>query len=371
MMQKRRQRITEMFDNLVDGNLLAGQHGLIFCLSVLLLCSSIGFVFYLCGISESNIITVYVVGVLTISILTNESIYWVGSSIVAVLLFNCLYAEPRFTLLYYDPQHTIAMLLLLLAAVSVGLLAQQFRRKMEEQSEMDRKADREVLRVNLLRSIGHDLRTPLTGISGDAEILISRGEQMSEDLRLSLYENIYDNSEWLIDMVENMLFVTRIDKESGSLPINKQPELLSELVDESLRHISKKSSQHTINCDCIEDMLMVNVDAHMIMQVITNIVNNAIKHTQVGSTINITTRRQDNQAVLEVADDGPGVSGDSDRVFEMFYSTGGTENGERRGMGLGLSLGKIIIEVHGGQIYYRPNQPKGAIFGFTLPIERM
>ena len=148
-----------------------GRRGMCFSLAVLLLCSLIGYGFFRLDLAESNIITVYMLGVLLVAMLTAQWRCWVISSVLAVLLFNCLYAEPRFTLFYYDPQHTVAMLLLLLASLSVGWLSSLYRSRMAEQAALNLRAESERLRVDLLRSVGHDLRTPLTGISGEAQLL--------------------------------------------------------------------------------------------------------------------------------------------------------------------------------------------------------
>lgn len=345
-------------------------YGFGFCLGVLFFCSLVGLIFYVCDLAESAIITVYILGSLLVAVLTDKTRYWTFSSVAAVLLFNCLYAEPRFTLLYYDPRHTVTMLMLLLASLLAGGLTQTFRRRMQDKTAADVAAQSERLRADLLRSVSHDLRTPLTGISGDAQILLSKGAEMSGETRTQLYQHIYDNSEWLISMVENILFVTRLD--NANQEIGLQTELLAELVDEALQHVSKKSADHIITRQVEDEMQLVTVDANMIIRVIVNLVNNAIKHTQSGSHIIVSAFcRDEDTAVVEVADDGPGLGLAAERVFDMFYSTPGTEAGEPHGMGLGLALCKSIVKAHGGEIYCHENMPHGAVFGFTLQTEKM
>lgn len=347
-----------------------GKHyGIGYMLVVLLVCSLIGFVFYLLNLAESNIVTVYILGVLMISAQTTKMRYCFISAVLAILLFNWLYAEPRFTLFYYDPRHTVTMVLLLIMSMLVAFISQQIRRRTAEQAALAVKAESELLRLNLLRSLGHDLRTPLTSISGDAEILLTRGDVLRQDSKEELYHNIYDNAEWLTTMVENVLYVTRF--ENGTMEIDRQPIVLSDLISESLQYISKKKQEHIILLDPTEDILLVNVDPNMIVQMLVNLINNAIKHTQVGSTIWITERQEENWAVVEVADNGPGIA-NQEAIFNIFYSTASTElqPDEKRGMGLGLPLSKSIIEMHDGELYYKKNIPHGAIFGFQLPVER-
>ena len=231
-------------------------------------------------------------------------------------------------------------------------------------------AQKEQLRANLLRSISHDLRTPLTSISGNASNLLSNGEKFDADTKKQLYSDIYDDSMWLINLVENLLSVTRI--EEGRLNINLSTELLDEIITEALHHISRKKVEHKISFQASEEFILVKVDARLIMQVIINIVDNAIKYTQKDSEIVITTRKQNHRAVVCIADNGGGISDDvKPYIFDMFYSGAKGIADSRRSLGLGLSLCKSIITAHGGEIEVSDNRPHGAVFTFSLPIEEV
>ena len=185
-----------------------------------------------------------------------------------------------------------------------------------------------------------------------------------------LYMDIYDDSMWLNNLVENLLSVTKI--EEGSLNIRPQAELLDEIIAEALQHISRKKEEHEIVFRTSEDFILVKVDARLIMQVVINIVENAIKYTQNGSEIIITTERTEKEAVVRIADNGPGIPDDmKPQVFEMFYSGAKSIADSRRSLGLGLSLCKSIITAHGGSLELTDNEPHGAVFTFTLPIEEV
>jgi Osmosensitive K+ channel histidine kinase len=239
-----------------------------------------------------------------------------------------------------------------------------------EQKEADVKLKQEQLRANLLRSISHDLRTPLTSISGNAGILIGNGDKISQEHKIQIYEDIYDDSMWLINLVENLLSITRI--ENGTMKLNLQPELLEDIISEALKHISRKSVEHQILVEEEDDLLVVKVDAKLIMQVIINLVDNAIKYTEKGSMIKITTKRRNGDIRIEVADNGTGISEDQKvKLFEMFYTGNHSIADSRRGMGLGLALCKAIIHAHKGQISVRDNKPTGTIFRFTLKAEEV
>ncbi len=135
----------------------------------------------------------------------------------------------------------------------------------------------EKLRANLLRSISHDLRTPLTSISGNAGVLLNNAQVLCEKKRADLYQDIYDDSMWLINLVENLLSVTRI--EDGTMHLNLETELVEEVVNEALRHLNRHSGEHHIRVEHQEEFLMARMDARLIIQVIINIVDNAVKNT--------------------------------------------------------------------------------------------
>lgn len=236
----------------------------------------------------------------------------------------------------------------------------------EAKQQMEFKAQQETLRANLLRAISHDLRTPLTSISGNAGILMENSKVLDEAKRQQLYTDIYDDSLWLVSLVENLLAVTRI--ENGTMDIKLEPELLEDVFHEALSHLDRKSTEHEISVSLSDDLLMARMDARLIVQVIINIVNNAIKYTQKGSRICLSAERIEQGMVrIQIADDGPGISDDAKKhVFEMFYTADNDRGDGRRGLGLGLSLCKSIIDAHGGTIGIQDNKPKGTLFYFTL-----
>lgn len=254
----------------------------------------------------------------------------------------------------------------LLSILGECALALENMRNAREKEEAKLLAENEKLRSNLLRSISHDLRTPLTAISGNAGILLSDSESLSPETRNQMYSDIYDDAAWLYNLVENLLAVTRI--EEGRMKLNTQPQLVEEMVSEALQHISRKRSEHTITVFHQDELLLAKCDARLIVQVIINLVDNAIKYTPVGSHIEIATRGDSGCAVVSVADDGPGISdGEKERIFQMFYTGSNPIADSRRSLGLGLGLCKSIITAHGGVISVADHQPNGTVFTFTVP----
>ena len=227
-------------------------------------------------------------------------------------------------------------------------------------------AKNEQLRANLLRAISHDLRTPLTSISGNASNLLSNREKLDEVTKEQIYTDIFDDSQWLISLVENLLSVTRI--EEGRMNFNMSVQLMDEVIDEAMKHINRKGVKHNITVDCKDELLLARMDAKLIIQVIINLVDNAIKYTPVGSDIQITAENKEGFVSVSVTDDGNGIPDPmKPRVFEMFYTGDNKIADSRRSLGLGLALCKSIVNAHGGEITLTDNLPHGSIFTFTIP----
>lgn len=257
-----------------------------------------------------------------------------------------------------------SILLSILGECALALENEQNAREKEEAAILARN---EQLRANLLRAISHDLRTPLTSISGNASNLLSNGDFFDGETKKQLYKDIYSDAMWLIDLVENLLSVTRL--EQGQLNLNVSENLLDDVITEALRHVNRKLSEHEIRVESEDEFLLARMDAKLIVQVVINLVDNAIKYTPDRSHILISTRREGNMAVVSVADDGSGIPDEvKPRVFDMFYSGSHRIADSRRSLGLGLSLCKSIIAAHGGTIAVGDNTPHGAVFTFTLPI---
>ena len=181
--------------------------------------------------------------------------------------------------------------------------------------------------------------------------------------------DIYDDANWLIDVVENLLSITRLN--DGRLKIKFTDQLLDEVIAESLRHISRKHEDYQIDVEC-EEFILVHMDVRLIIQVLVNLIDNAIKYTLPGSKICIRGIKKDGQAQISVADNGPGISDEvKPHIFEMFYTGNNTIADSHRSLGLGLSLCRSIIEAHGGTLVLTDNIPRGCIFTFTLPLSEV
>ena len=245
-------------------------------------------------------------------------------------------------------------------------LALENLRNASEKEKAAMIARNEQLRSNLLRSVSHDIRTPLTSISGNASTLLSSYSQLDEATLRQIFSDIYDDSEWLIDLVENLLFLSRI--ENGQMEIHMTTDIVDDVIREALKHIDRNAANHKIEIREPEDILIARMDSRLVSQVVINLVNNAVKNTQEGSEIVIESFQKDGWISVSVSDDGPGIPDDvKPHIFEMFYTGKSKIADGRRGLGLGLALCRSIIEAHGGSIELEDNKPHGCRFTFTLP----
>ena len=259
---------------------------------------------------------------------------------------------------------------ILLSILGECALALESLHNAEEREKAAVLAKNEQLRANLLRSISHDLRTPLTSISGNADALLHSYQALDDDSRTQMITDIYDDAQWLTELVENLLAVTKIS--DGSVKLQLSDQVVDDIVAEALRHIDRHATEHHITSDCGELPLLVRADARLIMQLLINLVNNAIKYTPAGSHIEIHAFREAEHAVIEVSDDGPGIpDAQKAQVFEMFYTGSKRVADSRRSLGLGLSLCRSIVHAHDGELSLRDHQPHGCVFSFTLPLSEI
>ena len=259
---------------------------------------------------------------------------------------------------------------ILLSILGECALALESERNAREKEASAILAEQEKLRANLLRTISHDLRTPLTSISGNADNLLANDEAFDVETRRQIYTDIREDSEWLISLVENLLSVSRM--EDGKSDIRMSAELVSDVIDEAVRRTEKNASEHKLTVKESDGILLARMDARLIVQVLINLIDNAIKYTEIGSEIKIYAAEKDNEIAITVADNGHGIADEiKPRVFDMFYTGAEKIADSSRSLGLGLALCKSIVNAHGGEITVSDNKPHGAVFTFTLPKEEV
>lgn len=259
---------------------------------------------------------------------------------------------------------------ILLSILGECALAMENCRNDREREQAAVLARNEQLRADLLRSISHDLRTPLTSISGSADTLLSSGELLDEENRQQLYRDIYDDSVWLISLVENLLAVTRI--EDGRMQLHQDAEVVSDVLEEAVSRMGRRLEGRDVRLDLPEELLLAKMDVRLMVQVLVNLLDNAVKYTPAGTPITLSARRIGDEVEIRVADLGEGVPDeDKAHIFDPFFTGVRSLADSRRSLGLGLALCRSVIRAHGGEITITDNEPHGSVFSFRLPCEEV
>lgn len=242
--------------------------------------------------------------------------------------------------------------------------------KENELQEVKRQQENTILRSNLLKAIGHDIRTPLTSIMGNIANYKMTHTAMSPQEKDVMLTSIQQATLNLYHMVENLLTAARIDSSAASIKL--QPDLLEDVVRSGLEYPDKINLTHPFTFDACEDLLLANMDSSLISQVVSNLVTNAIQHTPDGTPITVRLFEENGMGVVEVIDEGPGIKDEEkERIFEMFYTTDLPGFDSDHYLGLGLFLCKAILNAHHGSIEVSNNTPQGSIFSFRLPLLEM
>ncbi|MGE5760840.1 MAG: ATP-binding protein, partial [Gemmatimonadota bacterium] len=243
-------------------------------------------------------------------------------------------------------------------ALERALLAE---RAHHEQLEIE--AER--LRTALLSSLSHDLRTPLGAITGAASSLLEEQSPLAPAARRDLLQTILEEARRMNRLIGNLLDMIRV--ESGALEVQKEWQPLEEVVGVALIRLDDRLHGHPVTVSLPPDLPLVPLDGVLIEQVFVNLLENAVKYTPAGTSIEISATAVDGAVRVEVADRGPGLPpGEESRIFEKFYrAPAATAQG---GIGLGLTICRGIVTAHGGRIWAENRPGGGALFRFTLPV---
>ena len=236
----------------------------------------------------------------------------------------------------------------------------------EKAQQIQLEKEKEKMRSNLLRAVSHDLRTPLTCIIGATTTLRENKDKVNEEMYDRLLSDIHHDAQWLIHMVENLLSITKISSERAR--VKKQDEVVEEIVGDALSRIRKRFPDAAIQVSVPDELMIVPMDATLIEQVLINLMENAIRHSDTTLPVVLKVCEQDSEAVFTVADYGKGI--DPQKLPKIFDGENGSISADSsRGLGIGLSICKTIILAHNGRIYAENQTCGGARFTFSLPMK--
>ena len=333
--------------------------------------SALSFLYRSLANNTVNIAILYMLAIVTIARNTTGYFWGITASVASIIAVNFFFTYPFFTLnfsLAGYPLTFIGMLAVtLITSTTTTHLSEQTRIN-REREQMLMEAEKERMRANLLRAISHDLRTPLTGIIGASATYLENGASLSEAEKRQLIQNVHEDGEWLLNMVENLLSVTRISDKSTAR-INKTLEAVEEVMAEAITRLKKRIPGASIRVTMPDELILAPMDPTLIEQVLINLMENAIRHSHSTQPIECRICTKDNFVCFSVYDFGVDI--DPDRLDTIFDGVNPRENRSgdaAKGMGIGLSICKTIVTAHGGTIEAR-NHENGAVFSFTLPLK--
>jgi len=240
------------------------------------------------------------------------------------------------------------------------------RAQMAEAAEHARvSAETESLRNTLLASISHDLRTPLAVITGASSALSDPTLELDAPARARLAASIDAKAREMSELISNVLDLMRF--ESGEIRLRREWESVDDLVGAALTRMSGRLERHPVDVSIPGDLPAVFVDPALMTQVLSNLLDNAARHTPDGTRIHVAAEAGDAEIRVSVGDDGPGLPpGDPERLFAKFQR--GREESNAGGAGLGLAICRAIVQAHRGRIEARNRPEGGAAFVVTLPV---
>lgn len=318
----------------------------------------------------ANIALLYILALIGIAHATAGYYYGIFASLVGVICVNYWFTFPYGALNFTLTGYPITFVLMLTTSLIVSTFTAHLKQQSVIISEREKalaEAEKEKLRANLLRAVSHDLRTPLTTIISASSSYLENDDSLSMQEKNELVGQISDDAHWLLNMVENLLSVTRI--QTSPTALNKTPELVEEVVNETVVNLKKRLPGAELSISIPDDPLFVPMDATLIEQVLINLLENAVYHSASTRPIECRVTEDAQNVWFRVIDYGTGIR--EDRLCIIFDGTANSESHTadgRKGMGIGLSICKAIISAHGGQINAR-NHAHGAEFYFSLPKE--
>ena len=316
--------------------------------------------------SDVHVPIIFVLVVLVVSLLTEGFFYGILAALTSVVAVNYAFTAPYMQIDFTPYGYPLTFMTML----AVGVVISALMTRVKQQEKLRLESEREKLRANLLRGMSHDLRTPLTGISGSISAVLDNEENLTREQKRELLEGARKDADWLCQMVENLLSVTRIsDNTAGSL--HSQEEALEEVIGAAVLSFRKRHPSIEVEVSVPDSVLMVPMDPVLIQQVMQNLLENAVIHGETTTRIRVRASTENGDALVSVEDNGIGI--ERSRLTHLFDGalpfSGMQQNADQtRSLGIGLSACMTIIQAHGGSIMAYNLPEGGACFTFTLPL---
>ena len=325
---------------------------------------------------SANVALIYILTIIMISYHTDKYRYGIISGIVSVFFINYLFTYPfgqfSFAVSGYPFTFMVMYFISILTSATTFRMKDQAR-KINEAEKFLAEAEKEKLRANLLRAVSHDLRTPLTSMIGASSSYLENEAALPPKEKRELVSEIYEDANWLLHMVENLLSVTRIT-DGGASVLKKTPEAAEEVLFDAVSTSRKRYPDLQIKTVIPDEFVTAPMDPLLIKQVLLNLIENAYFHARSTKPLECTLSSTKDAIKFCIRDYGTGIA--PDRLSGIFDavpsapSSAASTVDTRKGMGIGLSICKAIVNAHNGEITAR-NLTEGAEFCFTIPKEEI
>lgn len=344
-------------------------YSIIVSILFMVLATAVSFLYhYMVPENSTNIPLIYLLALVLISRLSVGYWYGVVCSVIAIICVNYLFTYPFFQLDFTLSGYPITFLMMSFITVMTSTMTSHLTLQAEVIAEREKQlaeAEMEKMRANLLRAISHDLRTPLTGMIGNSSLFLENQERLDIDEQRDIVNNIYNDANWLLNMVENLLTVTRIHGDNFSINTSEEP--VEEVVSEALQKLHKRYPDAEICVQIPEEFILLPMDAILIEQVTINLLENAFVHSSSSKPIELLVADHPQEVSFTIRDYGVGLPQSKlPNLFDGVSYTPSQISDARKGMGIGLSICKTIITAHRGTLIGQ-NHEHGAEFIFTLP----
>ena len=325
---------------------------------------------------SANVALIYILTIIMISYHTDKYRYGIISGIISVFFINYQFTYPfgqfSFAVSGYPFTFMVMYFISILTSATTFRMKDQAR-KINEAEKFLAEAEKEKLRANLLRAVSHDLRTPLTSMIGASSSYLENEAALPPEEKRELVSEIYEDANWLLHMVENLLSVTRI-ADGGASVLKKTPEAAEEVLFDAVSTSRKRYPDLQIKTVIPDEFVTAPMDPLLIKQVLLNLIENAYFHARSTKPLECTLSSTEDAIKFCIRDYGTGIA--PDRLSGIFDavpsapSSAASTVDTRKGMGIGLSICKAIVNAHNGEITAR-NLTEGAEFCFTIPKEEI
>jgi len=331
--------------------------------SILILAAGLCILLQEADTSDGFASPIFVLAVLLISHLTTGYLFGLIASVVSVVCVNFIFTYPYWAVNFTLTGYPLTFLSFLMVSIITCTLTTQ----VQQQERLRSETEKAKMRANLLRSVSHDIRTPLTSIVGSTSTILENPGLTNAEQK-ELLEDVRSEAQWLIRVVENLLSITRMGHDQTA-HIDKEPEAAEEILSDAIQKFRRRFPHVSVSVEAPDELLMVPMDPILIVQVLSNLMENAVGHGQSTTHIRVSVCKQDKSALFSVQDNGGGIP---EEVLPTLFDGNTKHNSSptgdgKRNMGLGLSVCKAIVRAHGGTMSAR-NLPEGAEFTFQLPL---